>query len=159
MKLGIRAAVTILAVALCASAADEKKAFNATGTWKLNVDKSDFGPMPPSKSQVMTIKESGDKVETDIKAESDMGVMDFHMSVTKGKDSVNDVMGMEFHTMLTDVPEGQQNESWAELPNGGGKFEQKMVSKLSEDGKVLTEEVWMKSPMGEANQKLVFDKQ
>ena len=159
MRWSIQAFVLVLAAAIWASAADDKKAFDGSGTWKLNVDKSDFGPMPPTKSQVMTVKENGDKVEVDQKVESDMGPMDTHMSLTKGKDSVNEIMGMEFHTLLTDTPEGQKNESWAELPNGAGKFEMKALSKLSDDGKVLTQEIWMKSPMGEANQKLVFEKQ
>ncbi len=157
MRLGICAMVAILAAAFSAPAAE--KAYDGTGTWKLNIEKSDFGPMPAPKSQVMTVKESGDKVEIDSKSESDMGPMDMHMSLTKGKDSVNEVMGMEFHTLIKDTPEGRSDESWAELPGGAGKFEYKAQSKLSSDGKVITQDVWMKSPMGEANQKLVFDKQ
>ena len=128
------------------------------GTWKLNVEKSDFGPMPPTKSQVMTIKDSGDQVDVDSKAQSDMGDMDVHMTLSKTKESVNQLMGMEFHTKLTQTSDGQQEESWADLPDGG-KFEYKATSKISDDGKVLTQDVWMKSPMGEANQKLLFDKQ
>jgi hypothetical protein len=159
MLWSIRALVLTVAAALCLSAADEKKAYDGTGTWKLNVDKSDFGPMPPTKSEVMIVKETATEVDIETKVESDMGPMDMHMKLTKGKESVNEVMGMEFHTKLTDTPEGRMDESWADLPNGGGKFEYKALSKLSGDGKVLTQEVAMKSPMGDANQKLVFDKQ
>ena len=158
MRWSVRLVVLTVAVTLCLGAAD-KKAFNGTGTWKLNVDKSDFGPMPPTKSQVMTIKESEGKIIVDNNVEGEMGQMEMHMVLEKGKESVNEVMGMEFHTTLTEVAEGQQEETWAELPNGGGKFEIKSISKISDDGKVLTQDVNMKSPMGEGTQKLIFDKQ
>ncbi len=148
-----------LLAAICVWSADTKKAYDGSGTWKLNVEKSDFGAMPGPKSLVMTIKETDQTVEVDQKMESDMGNMDMHMKFDKGKESVNQIMGMEFHTKLSSTPDGQQEESWADLPDGGGKLERKALSKLSADGKVLTSDVWMKSPMGEGNQKLVFDKQ
>ena len=157
MRWWIRTLCLSLTASLCLWAADNKT-YNGSGTWKLNVEKSDFGPMPPTKSQVMTIKDSGDQIDVDSKSQSDMGDMDLHMTLSKTKESVNQIMGMDFHTKLTQTAEGQSEESWADLPDGG-KFEYKSLSKLSADGKVLTQEIWMKSPMGEANQKLLFDKQ
>jgi hypothetical protein len=156
MRWSVRIVVLTVALTMCLGAADQKAGL---GTWKLNVDKSDFGPMPPTKSQTMTVKEADGKIVIDNQVEGEMGQMDMHMVLEKGKDSVNEIMGMEFHTTLTDVADGQQQETWAELPNGGGKFEMKSISKVSDDGKVLTQDVTMKSPMGEGTQKLVFNKQ
>jgi len=153
----MRSFVLCLVAVACLCSADARAA-DRQGTWKLNVDKSDFGGMPGPKSLVMTIKETDQQVLVDQKMESDMGDMDMHLKFDKGKESVNQIMGMEFHTKLSNTSEGEQEDSWADLPDGG-KIERKAVSKVSDDGKVMTSNVWMKSPMGEANQKLIFDKQ
>src|SRR5579884_4207637 len=63
---------------------------NFTGTWKLNVTKSDFGPLPAPQSQVNTILHSDPNITMNVVQVGDQGKQDFQLKLTTdGKESVN----------------------------------------------------------------------
>ena len=158
------AAVMALGVG-AASAAAAKADF--TGTWKLDVAKSEGLP-PAVKGQTMTVKQTGDRVEIATTVTTDQGeqeIKDAYVLDGKEVDHVQKAMGME--------GKGKRTANWSADGNGievkenalfetdQGSADIKTTRKwaLSADGKTLTIEMVIDGPMGPQNIKRVFAKQ
>jgi hypothetical protein len=146
-------AILMLAVALPALAKP-----NFSGEWKLNISKSDFGPMPAPTSRVDTITHEDPKLKVATKQSSERGDFTSELNfTTDGKECVNDLRGNPMKSTL-------KWDGDTLILEGKGKFgenEFTMQGKwtLSEDGKTLTVKQHFASTMGEADSKLVFEKQ
>src|SRR5262249_29192956 len=67
---------------------------NLSGTWKLNVNKSDFGVMPPPDSQVNVIDHHDPVLKVKVTAEGSQGKQEYELnSTTDGKEATNTLMG------------------------------------------------------------------
>lgn len=148
-------AATLILTMTAATAAAKP---NFSGDWKLNTSKSDFGQMPAPDSMTQKITHEDPKLDMHIKQSSQMG--DFERDVkytTDGKESTN---------MIRDNPavsvvkwDGDVLTFETKGKFGDNEFTMKDRWTLSEDGKVLTIQRVFSSSMGEAEQKVVMDKQ
>lgn len=155
-----------VALVLTASVVPAQDKTNFSGTWKLNVDKSDFGPIPSPKSatQVLDQKDNDFKctIDSDTDAGKDHAVLTFTADgkeVTVPADSPNAHQG-QFNLQKIKADWDGPNLIVTET---GTYSEMDVLSKrtysLSADGKVLTIALHLTVPMGELDLKWIYEKQ
>ena len=133
---------------------------NLTGTWKLNIGKSNFGQIPPPATQTDTIDDSEPTVKISVAQTGGM-MGDSNMTSTvdtSGKESKNPGMGgadvvsnahWDGATLVIDSKTNFQ----------GSDVKIKDSYSLSADGKTLTEVEHIESGMGNFDITNVYDKQ
>lgn len=146
----------LLAFAAMASLAAAKP--NFSGDWKLNVDKSDFGPMPPPTSQTMKIQHDDPNLKVTTQRSSAQGDdTNDAKYTTDGKEAVNTIQGQE--TKTTANWDGDNLVMNTKLDFQGNAITISRKWTMSEDGKSLTDAMHITSPQGEFDIKQVYDKQ
>jgi hypothetical protein len=142
MKKLMSALFVIAAVANMATAADKP---DFSGNWKLDLDKSTFGPLPPPATMTRTISHKG----PDITVEQAMTGPDMNVTFkysTDGKETANSFMGADFKSKTE--WDGKvlviHNDLGADAPV---KSTDRWT--LSEDGKTFTDVLSIKSPDGD----------
>jgi len=154
--MGRKLIISLLLLAFAAFADDAKP--NFSGTWKLNAAKSDFGPMPPPDSRTDTIDHKDPQVKESVSMATGQGDMQWDIVyTTDGKDSKNTIMGSEMTS--TAHWEGKTLVVDTKGSFGGSDMTIHGTMVLSGDGKTLTRQAHIAGPMGESDQKLLFDKQ
>jgi outer membrane protein W len=153
--------VATLAVAAAAKA-------NFSGTWIMDAAKSEG--MPPGLEQTLTVKQDGDKIETDVKAKSPQGDLALTDSYTLDGKEVEFVNKM-FRGMTGN---GKRTTKWAadgngieinettdvQAPDGSMvTIKAKRTWTLSADAKTLVIEQTLDTPQGTQHSKRVFNKQ
>src|SRR5271155_977288 len=155
-----------LAVASIASTGFAQGKPDFSGTWKLNVAKSEFGPVPGPSAQTDVIEQSGQTIKIGVNAETDMGKLQYTQTLTTDGREV---------TIAPDAPGAHPNpevtlQSVSAAWNGSTlDVSQKLTYgsdpvtgvshyTLSADGKVLTISSDYVSPMGDATRVFVFEK-
>ena len=148
---------TLLA-ALLAAAAFAQSQPNFSGTWKVNVSKSDYGMMPPPDSRTDTIEHKGDTLNDKISAMNQQGKQDYTLIFkTDGTETVNKVADRELK--VTAKWNGPALVVTTKLNLQGADIEIKSNWTLSADGATITQAAHLASPMGEMDQKIVMEKQ
>lgn len=147
----------IAVVASVASLAAQSKP-NFSGTWKLNVAKSDFGVLPPSNGRTDVIDHQEPNLTDSVSDDGAQGQQNYTLSMTTdGKEAINKPGGLDMKsTAAWDANNLVVN---AKLQFQGSDVSIKTTWALSDDGKTLTENVHLESPMGETDQKMVYEKQ
>lgn len=131
---------------------------NFSGTWKLNLNKSDFGPLPAPTSRTDVIDHNDPTVKDTVDAETAQGKQQYTATyTTDGKESTNKLGPREVKS--TAAWEGSNLVVNSKTSFQDNEITIKSVWSLSDDGKTLTQNVHFTSPMGEADQKAVFEKQ
>ncbi len=131
---------------------------NFSGTWKMNASKSDFGPIPAPDSQTQKINHEDPSLKLNIAESGQMGDMNFDLSyTTDGKECTNTIAGNEFKSVLK--WEGDDLVIDTKGSFNGTDFTAQDRWALSGDGKTLTVQRHLSSAMGEADQKVLFEKQ
>jgi hypothetical protein len=156
---GAGAASASAAKASPATTASSGSRPNYSGTWKLNLDKSDFGPMPPSNSRTDVIEHSDPALKIHTVDDGAQGKQDYTINMmTDGKEADNSVAGMTVKN--TANWEGANLIVGTKLDLQGTDVNVKTTWLLSPDGKTLTENAHIVAgALGELDQKLVFEKQ
>jgi hypothetical protein len=158
-KMMIRKTVLItflVALPLMSVFAQQKTDFS--GTWKLNVAKSEFGMLggPTSRTDVITHKDPS--LLDSVTAEGPQGKVQYSTSyTTDGKEAVNKVGEREVKSTLKWVGSDlvfSSKLTYNDMPVTGGS-----TWALSPDGKTLTVTAHYTSAMGDADQKFIFEKQ
>src|SRR5262249_20211365 len=129
-----------------------------TGTWQLNVAKSDFGVLggPTSRSDVITHKDPA--ISSHVSADGPQGKFDYTSNYsTDGKETINKFAERE--SKSTAKWEGNNLVVHSKFNFNDMDVDAIATWMLSADGKTLTIGVHLSSAMGEADQKLIFDKQ
>ncbi len=153
-KLLIASSIALLAAT--AGLAQAKPDFS--GTWKLNVDKSDFGPLPPPTSRVDVIQHAEPSLTDSVTADTPQGKQNFTSTyTTDGKEVTNKNGPREIKSTMT--WEAFNLVVNSKLSFNDNEVTIKSVWSLSADGKTLTQTAHIASPMGEADQKWIFEKQ
>jgi hypothetical protein len=131
---------------------------NFSGTWKLNVAKSDFGVLPPSNGRTDVIDHQEPNLKDSVSDDGAQGQQNYTLSMTTdGKEAINKPGGLDMKsTAAWDANNLVVN---AKLQFQGSDVSIKTTWALSDDGKTLTENVHLESPMGETDQKMVYEKQ
>jgi hypothetical protein len=133
---------------------------NFTGTWKLNIPKSNFGQVPPPTSQTDTIDHSEPSVKI---AEDQKGGMMGDMNLattlsTDGKETTSPGMGGAPVTSTAHW-DGIALVVDSKTSFQGSDIKIKDTYTLSGDGKTLTEVTHVESGMGNFDSTSVYDKQ
>jgi hypothetical protein len=133
---------------------------NYSGTWKLNVEKSDFGPLPPpnSRTDVIAHAEPSLKVHT-VNDDPAQGKQDYTLSMASdGKEVTNNAGDIEVKN--TASWEGANLVVGTKLSVQGTDIAVKATWLLSPDGKTMTQNAHIVADaLGELDQKMVFEKQ
>jgi hypothetical protein len=145
----------LVALVLAAAAQDKNPDFS--GKWKLDTAKSDFGMMPGPTSQTSVIDHKEPKIKITTTAAREQGEQTSEANYTlDGKESTNTMGPREIKTIAK--WEGKKIVMKSKFDYQGSEIELADTYSLSEDGKGLTIDRAIKSPMGEIAQKMVFVK-
>ncbi len=147
----------VAVIAFTASLAAQSKP-NFSGTWKLNVDKSDFGVLPPSNSRTDVIDHQEPNLTDNVSDDGAQGQQNYSLTMTTdGKEVTNKPGGLEIKSTAAWAANNLVVN--AKLQFQGSDVAIKTTWSLSDDGKTLTESAHLESPLGETDQKMVFEKQ
>jgi hypothetical protein len=131
---------------------------NFTGDWKLNTSKSDFGPMPAPTSMSSKITHDDPQLKTATKQSGEQGEFEIELKyTTDGKEVTNTFMDSPMKS--TAKWDGAVLVIDTKANFGGNDVTIQDKWTLSEDGKVLTMNRHFSSSMGDADMKLVLEKQ
>ena len=149
--------LTLLTLAVGLVQAQAKTDFS--GTWKINVAKSDFGPMPPPDSVTEKITHVDPSLKLNVATTGGpQGDMTYDISYsTDGKECVNRMGEAEFKSTLK--WDGDELSIDTKGSFSGNEFTAKDRWVLSGDGKTLTVTRHFSSAMGDAEAKELFEKQ
>lgn len=146
----------LIALPLMSCLAQQKPDFS--GTWKLNVTKSDFGPLPGPESRTDVITHKEPSISNSVTAETAQGKQQYTVSyTTDGKEAVNTMGPRE--TKSTLKWDGSNLKVSSKFLYNNSPVTGEATWSLSADGKTLTINGHFSSAMGEADQTLVFEKQ
>ncbi len=128
-----------------------------TGEWKLNVDKSNFGPIPPPTSETQKI----DHKDPVVKISTAHNGMDGEYTTdltytTDGKESKNTVRGQEAKSIAK--WDGDALAVDTKVDYQGMEITLKVTMKLSEDGKTINATTKIVTPQGDFDMATVFEK-
>ena len=131
---------------------------NFSGNWKLNTAKSDFGAMPAPDSRTDIITHEDPDLKDSYTQSGQMGELTAEMKYsTDGKETTNSVRGNQIKT--TAKWDGDELAIAGKTQFNGANVTMNDRWSLSPDGKTLTIQRHVNSPMGETNQKIVLEKQ
>jgi len=146
----------VIAVALSLAAFAQTKP-NFSGNWKLNVGKSDFGMLPPPDSRTDMIEQTPDMIKDTVSSVGQQGQMNYALSL-KPDGTETTIHAGERDLKVSAVWEGPALAVTTKLDYQGNPVTIKSHWTLSADGAVWTQAAHIESPMGEMDQKLVFEK-
>ncbi len=145
-------------VALTAASAFAQQKPDFSGTWKMNVAKSDFGalPGPDSRTDVITHKEPS--LTNEVTAEGAGGKQQYTAKYTTDGKEVTNQMGPR-EVKSTMKWEGSNLVISSKFMYNDSEVTAQSTWALSADGKTLTVSTHYVSAMGETDQKAVLEKQ
>lgn len=148
---------TISVFAFCAALVLAADRPNLSGEWKLDVSKSDFGAMPAPEKMTRKIEHAESNFHIVTTQSSPRGERTTDVKYTlDGKPNKVQVMGRD--ATVKAKWDGAVLVVETELDFDGNKILQKERIKVSDDGKSMSSESTLNSPMGENTSKLVFTK-
>jgi hypothetical protein len=145
----------IAAAANMAMAADKP---DFSGNWKLDADKSTFGPMPPPTSMTRKVVHKDPDLSVDQAQSGDQGDQNTSMKYsTDGKETTNSMMGNDVKSKA--VWEGKTLVITSAANFGGADVKLTDKWSLSDDGKTLTDVLGISAPQGDFEMTFVLVKQ
>ena len=145
-----------IGVATTMAMAADKPDFS--GNWKIDLDKSSFGMMPPPTSMSSKITHKDPELVVENTQDGPQGAQSNTAKYsTDGKETTNTMMGADVKSKA--VWEGNVLVVNSSLDAGGAQV--KLVAKysLSDDGKTLTNALNISAPQGDFEMKFVLVKQ
>jgi hypothetical protein len=131
---------------------------NYSGTWKLNVAKSDFGPIPGPDTRTDVIEHSDPTLKVSTSQDGAQGKQEYTLNMTTdGKEAINRPGGLEVKSI--GGWEANNLVINVKLKFQDNDVEAKTTWLLSEDGKTMTQNQHLTTAMGELDQKMIFEKQ
>ena len=134
---------------------------NFSGTWDLDVAKSDFGPAPPPESVVMVIDHKEPSIKTTTTQKGAQGdATNVSNITTDGKENVNKLqaMGAEQDIRSTSKWTGRQLATERTLEIQGMTIGMNDSWELSDDGRVMTIVRQINTPQGAFTTKMILNK-
>jgi len=131
---------------------------NFSGTWKLNVSKSDFGPIPGPDSETDIIDQTEPTINMAVDRKGPQGDQNYKLALMiNGQEETHKLGDQEVKT--TASWDGPALMVLTKLMFQDNEILIKSAYTLGADGKTVNVAAHFSSPMGEADQKLVYDKQ
>jgi hypothetical protein len=128
-----------------------------SGDWKLNVDKSNFGPMPPPTSSTQKVDHQDPLLKvTAVQSAMDGDHTDIFAYKTDGTESKNDFRGSEAKSVAKWDADTLVIDTKVDFQ--GTEVTLKATWKLSDDGKTLNVATKIMTPQGDFDLASVFDK-
>jgi hypothetical protein len=155
MRIALKAVIALAACATLAAAADKP---NFSGEWSLDLDKSNFGPMPPPSALSRKIQHNDPEMtmeQTTTGGPQGDQTVKFKYS-TDGKETSNEIMGNPAKT--TAAWDGNALVISMSLDAGGNEIKITDRVTLSDDGKVMTDAQHLVLPQGELDLTYVLNK-
>lgn len=153
-----RIAILVGAILVASAGAVSAQGTDFSGTWKLNVEQSNFGQMPAPSSLTQTVTHEGSTVKAAVKQTGDFGDMAFDFTFnTDGTESVNETNGMQIKSIVKWDGPALLLDSTMDMQ--GTPITMKDRWTLSADGKQFVIDRKVESPMGPGEARIVFDKQ
>ncbi len=146
--------IAVAAFAMTLLAAQAQAATNFSGDWKLNLAKSDYGPIPQPELMTRSIKHDDPAIHISTHQKGAQGEVTTELNYTTDGKLVDNKGSKGFAKW-----EGAKIvvESVRDLQGAEIKFRD--VWSLSTDGKIMTITSHVTAPQGEFDLTLVFDKQ
>jgi len=160
MKRAMFAATALML--LLATPAWAQGAPNFSGTWKVDIAKSDFGPAPPPESIVMVIDHKEPVIKATTTQKSQIGdTSNDSVVTTDGKENTNRLKGagLDQDVKSTTKWNGTKLATQRTIEVQGMSISTTDSWELSADGKVLTISREIRTPQGDFATKTVFNKQ
>jgi hypothetical protein len=155
MKTILSTVFVIAAAANVAMAADKP---DFSGEWKLDADKSVFGPIPPPTSLTRKIDHKDPVMNVEQSQTGPQGDQNTTMKYsTDGKESTNSMMGNDVKSVAT--WEGKTLVIKSAVNVGGADIKLTDKWTLADDGKTLTDLLAISAPQGEFEMTYVLVKQ
>lgn len=133
-----------------------------SGTWNLDIAKSDFGPTPVPESMVQVIvhKEPAIKVSSTIKSQGSV-ISNERNITTDGKENTYTLKGPAGEQAVKSTSTWSANKllTAMKVETQGVAFDINDVWELSADGKVLTMNREINTPQGDFTVRAVYNKQ
>jgi hypothetical protein len=150
--------LAFVSIAILSMLSPAQAAPNLTGEWKLNVAKSNYGPIPAPQLMIRKVNHAEPALGITTTQKGAQGEVTTQLSyTTDGKPTVNKVAGGEAKGTAQWQGDKLVIDSTREFQ--GNPMRSKEVWSLSADGKVLTIATHLGLPQGEFDLTLVFDKQ
>jgi len=131
---------------------------NFSGTWKVNMAKSDFGALPAPDSRTDKIMHEDPDLKVHVAQISQMGEINYDaVYTTDGKESTNSINGNVFKSTVKWDGDDLSLDTKGSFNGNDVTIKDRWT--LSEDGKTITVQRHFSSTMGETDQKVVFEKQ
>jgi hypothetical protein len=144
-----------LAAGSVAAVAADKPDFS--GNWKLNTEKSDFGPMPKPQKVEYVIAHKDPQLSVKSTAVTQTGEVSNEVKMTTdGKEFTNTLHGQEIKG--TAKWEGQVLIVTQKIDMQGTELVVVQKWTMADDGKSISQEVTFSGPQGELKQTAVLDK-
>ncbi|HEY3741572.1 MAG TPA: hypothetical protein VGL53_17085 [Bryobacteraceae bacterium] len=154
---GASAAAAPAPAATASVAPSSGKRADFTGEWKLNIDKSNFGPVPPPTSETQKVDHHDPALKvTTISSGMDGDHTDNAAYATDGSESSNDFRGSAAKSVAK--WEGDTLVISTKVDYQGMEITLKSGWKLSDDGKTLNVATKIMTPQGDFDLANVFDK-
>jgi hypothetical protein len=145
----------IAAAANMAMAADKP---DFSGNWKMDADKSTFGPMPPPTSLTAKIAHKDPDISIEVTQSGAQGDQTSTMKYsTDGKETTNSMMGNDVKSKAN--WDGKTLVVVSNANFGGADVKLTNKFSLSEDGKTLTQALSISAPQGDFDLTYVLVKQ
>jgi hypothetical protein len=149
---------TLFVVATAANMAMAADKPDFSGNWKLDADKSTFGPMPPPTSMTRKVVHKDPDLAVDQAQSGDQGDQNTSMKYsTDGKETTNSMMGNDVKSKA--VWEGKTLVITSAANFGGADVKLTDKWSLSDDGKTLTDVLGISAPQGDFEMTFVLVKQ
>ncbi len=132
---------------------------NYSGTWKLNLEASNLGPLPAPRAMTLQIEHKDPELKvTTIITGGPQGDLTYDAKYeTDGRETINRLADHDAH--CTAAWEGDTLVLRTKADFGGGGVEILSRWKLLEAGKVLKQSAHVSSPQGSFDPTYVFDKE
>jgi hypothetical protein len=131
---------------------------NLTGTWRLNVAKSDWGKKPPPQSVVVQVQHNEPELKysgTSVNQEGGESAFDFAGTLDGRERPSEGSYGPGKITLKRVNPFTISSE----FRTNDGKYSENTVTTVSQDGKTVTRRMSVDGPDGKASWTEVYDKQ
>jgi hypothetical protein len=131
---------------------------NFSGDWKMNVAKSDFGPVPAPEALTRTVKHADPVIEYSTRQKGEQGEVTTEIKyTTDGKPCVNKINGGDAKGTAKWQGDSLVIESTRDFQ--GMQLQSKETWTLSDGGKTLVINNHISVPQGDFDLKLVLEKQ